>query len=77
MAWAFARGQWATSLATAAGVAVAAAVITGSLIVGDSVRGSLRDLALDRGAGRVAWRDRVAWVARPLALARKAVETSA
>jgi ABC-type antimicrobial peptide transport system permease subunit len=39
-------------LAVAAGVAVATAVITGALLVGDSMRGSLRDLAL-RGLGRV------------------------
>lgn len=37
-----------THLAVAAGVAVATAVITGALLVGDSVRGSLRDLALER-----------------------------
>ncbi len=36
----------------AAGVAVATAVITGALLVGDSVRGSLRDLALER-LGRI------------------------
>ena len=35
-------------LAVAAGVAVATAVITGALIVGDSVRGSLKELTLDR-----------------------------
>jgi putative ABC transport system permease protein len=39
-------------LAVAAGVAVATAVITGALLVGDSMRGSLRDLAL-RGLGRI------------------------
>ncbi len=39
-------------LAVAAGVAVATAVITGALLVGDSMRGSLRDLAL-RSLGRV------------------------
>jgi ABC-type antimicrobial peptide transport system permease subunit len=39
-------------LAVGAGVAVAAAVITGALLVGDSMRGSLRDLVL-RGLGRV------------------------
>lgn len=38
--------------AVAAGVAVAAAVITGALLVGDSVRGSLRDLA-QAGLGRI------------------------
>lgn len=35
-------------LAVALGVAAATAVLTGALLVGDSVRGSLRDLALDR-----------------------------
>jgi len=39
-------------LSVAAGVAVATAVITGALLVGDSVRGSLRDLALER-LGRI------------------------
>lgn len=39
-------------LAVALGVAAATAVLTGALIVGDSVRGSLRDLALDR-LGRI------------------------
>src|SRR3954468_7993464 len=35
-------------LAVAMGVAVATAVLTGALLVGDSVRGSLRDLTLLR-----------------------------
>ena len=35
-------------LAVVFGVAVATAVLTGALLVGDSVRGSLRDLTLDR-----------------------------
>jgi putative ABC transport system permease protein len=35
-------------VAVALGVAAATAVLTGALLVGDSVRGSLRDLALDR-----------------------------
>ncbi|MEE9603391.1 MAG: ABC transporter permease, partial [Thermoguttaceae bacterium] len=39
-------------LAVAAGVAVATAVITGALVVGDSVRGSLRELTLER-LGRI------------------------
>ncbi|MEQ8208665.1 MAG: ABC transporter permease [Lacipirellulaceae bacterium] len=39
-------------LAVAAGVAVATAVITGALLVGSSMRGSLRDLALSR-LGRI------------------------
>jgi putative ABC transport system permease protein len=36
------------NLAVALGVAVATAVLTGALLVGDSVRGSLRDLTLER-----------------------------
>ena len=43
---------WRTHLAVAAAVAVSGAVLTGALLVGDSVRGSLRDLTLDR-LGRV------------------------
>jgi putative ABC transport system permease protein len=39
-------------VAVAAGVAVATAVLTGALLVGDSVRGSLRDLTLQR-LGRI------------------------
>jgi ABC-type antimicrobial peptide transport system permease subunit len=39
-------------VAVAAGVAVATAVLTGALLVGDSVRGSLRDLTLER-LGRI------------------------
>src|SRR5688572_12371465 len=39
-------------LAVAAGVAVTTAVITGALLVGDSMRGSLGDLAL-KGLGRI------------------------
>ena len=35
-------------LAVVLGAAVATAVLTGALLVGDSVRGSLRDLVLDR-----------------------------
>jgi len=42
------RFYWATGLAVALGVAVATAVITGSLVVGDSVKGSVRDTALAR-----------------------------
>ena len=40
------------NLAVACGVAVAAAVLTGALLVGDSMRGSLRRLTLDR-LGRI------------------------
>lgn len=39
---------WQTNLAVFLGVAAATAVLTGALIIGDSVRGSLRDLALSR-----------------------------
>lgn len=39
---------WRTNAAVAAGVAVAVAVLAGALLVGDSVRGTLRDLALER-----------------------------
>ena len=39
---------WRINLAVMLGVAVATAVLTGALIVGDSVRGSLRDLSLSR-----------------------------
>jgi putative ABC transport system permease protein len=39
---------WRVHWAVAAGVAVATAVITGALLVGDSVRGSLSDLVLER-----------------------------
>ena len=38
----------AASLAVVAGMVVATAVLTGSLMVGDSVRGSLRQLAVQR-----------------------------
>ena len=39
---------WRTNLAVIAGVATAVAVLSGALLVGDSVRGSLRDLVLAR-----------------------------
>jgi ABC-type lipoprotein release transport system permease subunit len=39
---------WRTNLAVVAGVATAVAVLAGALLVGDSVRGSLRDLATAR-----------------------------
>ena len=39
---------WRTNLAVVAGVAIAVAVLAGALLVGDSVRGSLRDLFLQR-----------------------------
>jgi ABC-type lipoprotein release transport system permease subunit len=43
---------WRTNLAVALGVGAAVAVLAGALLVGDSVRGSLRDLAVGR-LGRV------------------------
>jgi len=42
------RYYWRSNVAVVLGVAVAVAVLIGSLLVGDSVRGSLRDLALER-----------------------------
>ena len=42
---------WRIHLAVLLGAAVATAVLTGALLVGDSVRGSLRDLTLDRLGG--------------------------
>ena len=39
---------WRTNLAVVLGVATAVAVLAGALLVGDSVRGSLRDLVLLR-----------------------------
>ncbi len=40
--------HWRVNLAVTLAVAVCAAVLTGALLVGDSVRASLRDLTLDR-----------------------------
>jgi ABC-type lipoprotein release transport system permease subunit len=40
--------HWRTNLAIMLGVAAAVAVLAGALLVGDSVRGSLRDIALNR-----------------------------
>lgn len=42
---------WRLNLAILAGAAVATAVLTGALLVGDSVRGSLRQLTLERLGG--------------------------
>lgn len=39
---------WRTNVAVVLGVATAVAVLAGALVVGDSVRGSLRDLVLLR-----------------------------
>ena len=40
--------HWRAALAVALGVAVGTAALTGALLVGDSMRGSLREAALDR-----------------------------
>jgi putative ABC transport system permease protein len=40
--------HWRTNLAVMLGVAAAVSVFAGALLVGDSVRGSLRDLAIGR-----------------------------
>ena len=40
--------HWRTNIAVLLGVAVAVAVLSGALLVGDSVRGSLRDMVLQR-----------------------------
>lgn len=45
------RHYWRSNVAVALTAAVAASVLTGALMVGDSVRGSLRDLTLDRLGG--------------------------
>src|SRR5215207_746379 len=42
------RYYWRTNLAVVIGVATAVAVLAGALLVGDSVRGSLRDLVVGR-----------------------------
>src|SRR5437868_5153258 len=44
--------HWRIHAAVALGVAAATAVLTGALLIGDSVRGSLRHLVLDR-LGRI------------------------
>jgi ABC-type lipoprotein release transport system permease subunit len=46
------RHFWKMNLAVACGVAVGTAVLTGALLVGDSMQGSLRDLVLS-GLGRI------------------------
>jgi putative ABC transport system permease protein len=43
-----ARHHWRTNLAVALGVATAVSVLAGALLVGDSVRGSLREIAVGR-----------------------------
>ena len=46
--WRSATYYWRTNLAVVAGVAAAVSVLSGALLVGNSVRGSLRDLAMSR-----------------------------
>jgi ABC-type lipoprotein release transport system permease subunit len=46
------RYDWRVAVAVALGVATATAVIVGALLVGDSMRGSLRELTIDR-LGRI------------------------
>jgi len=48
LVWRSATHHWRTNLAVVFGVAAAVSVLSGALLVGDSVRGSLRDLALGR-----------------------------
>ena len=48
LVWRNLRHYWRTNLAVILGVATAVAVLAGALLVGDSVRGSLRDLVLAR-----------------------------
>ena len=43
--------HWRIHVAVIAGAAVASAVLTGALLVGDSVRGSLREMTLQRLGG--------------------------
>ncbi|MGD9857628.1 MAG: hypothetical protein AB7U20_22010, partial [Planctomycetaceae bacterium] len=45
------RHYWRTNLAVVLGVVAATAVIGGALVVGDSVRDSLRQMSLDRLGG--------------------------
>src|SRR5262245_9309308 len=44
LVWRGLAHYWRTNLAVVAGVAAAVTVLSGALLVGDSVRGSLRDL---------------------------------
>ena len=48
LVWRSLTHYWRTNLAVVAGVAAAVTVLSGALLVGDSVRGSLRDLVLRR-----------------------------
>lgn len=48
LVWESLRFHWRVNLAVALGVMAGTAVLTGALLVGDSVRGSLRDLTYNR-----------------------------
>ena len=48
LVWRSVRHHWRTNLAVVLGVAAAVSVLSGALLVGNSVRGSLRDLAIGR-----------------------------
>ena len=48
LVWRSVRHFWGLTAAAVAGVAVATAVLVGAMLVGDSVRGSLTDLAVGR-----------------------------
>src|SRR5512133_3073264 len=48
LVWRSTTYHWRTNLAVVLGVAAAVSVLSGALLVGDSVRGSLRDLAVGR-----------------------------
>src|SRR4249920_117674 len=58
--------HWRGNLAVLLGVAVGAAVLTGALLVGDSLRGSLR-ARVERQLGGV---DAVAFLPRPVRITR-------
>jgi ABC-type lipoprotein release transport system permease subunit len=57
------RYYWRTNLAVVLGCAIAVAALVGSLLVGDSVRGSLHDLAIER-LGRVEYAVESPWFFR-------------
>ena len=48
LVWRSVCHHWRTNLAVVLGVAAAVSVLSGALLVGDSVRGSLRDIAIGR-----------------------------
>ena len=51
LVWRGLRHYWRSHLVVGLGVALATAILTGALVVGDSMRGSLRDVALARLGG--------------------------